>query len=106
MKDPKIGWVCLWEFFSHGVSEKTSLFVKVPEPTLPAEQTVFIPPPHGFCLPLSVSLPVCFSLSVIVSCHVWVPSAVGAELPRPFEELLAGKQREKDLVPSPALGHD
>lgn len=71
-----------------------------------------MPLPHVLCLPLSDSL-VCLSLYVIVSRHVCVspsvlcvPSVVGGQLPGPFEELPAGKQREKDLVPPPALGHD
>lgn len=87
--------------------------MRVSESTLLAGQTVFVPGPHVLCLPLSDSLPVCLSLYLSLSpvmCAspsvVWVPSAVGGELPGPFEELLVGKQREKDLVPPPALGCD
>ena len=93
--------------FSWSIREKQAALWRSLNPLSPLSRLCsYLRPTVSVCLSLSlflsVSLYICHCL---LSC-VWVPSAVGGEIPRPFEELLEGKQREKDLVPPPALGHD
>lgn len=81
-KDPRIGWVCLWErLFLRESQRKTACFVKVSWVLFLAEQTVCPCPTFCVCLSLTLLsvLSVCHCLSghVCVSSVLCVPSVVG-----------------------------